>query len=535
MLHNPGLCAFVATVALGVVPATAQFGCERKLLPNVAMQQGGFGYVLALDGDTAAVGPDLHGNRGVVEVFVSRGTLWSGQATVTANDGAALDGFGAALALDGDTLVVGASSAVIDGVATGAAYVFVRQGTTWSQQQKLVASDRMLSDSFGYSVAIDGDTVVAGAAFGGGFGHPGAAYVFTRSGTTWTEQSKLTASDGQSVPELFGNAVDVEGDTIAVGAVFDDIFRGAVYVFARSGTTWNETAKLVASDATVSEAFGVDLDLSGDTLLVGDPQQGIFAVGAAYVFVRNGSGWTEQAKLVSSDGLTYVRFGQRVALRGDTAVVAARDADQMGAVYVYERRGAIWTQSQKLGASDAARDDDFGRSVELDGDHLAVGAPLDEGAVLNSGSVYVYQRSVTGVFAPFGSGCLGGGGVAPDHFSTDTPQIGTTVTLQVRHLQPNTLALLWLGFSDTSWNGIGLPLGLDIIGADASCRLLVEPFVSLWLPVDAAGAASKSLFLPPLLPIGADVFTQVVAADPLVTSALQVVVSNGLHAVIGCQ
>ena len=171
-----------------------------------------------------------------------------------------------------DTAVAGAP--FDDNVGTinqGAAYVFTRSGTTWTEQQKLTAPDGGANDLFGTSVAIDVDTLVAGAP-AGGTTDSGAAYVFTRSGTDWTPQAKLTASDG-AAGDQFGLSVGIEGDTAVVGSpiarVGANLARGAAYVFTRDGTIWNEFQKLVASDGAVGDLFGFSVAIDGNTIVAG--------------------------------------------------------------------------------------------------------------------------------------------------------------------------------------------------------------------------------------------------------------------------
>ena len=160
---------------------------------------------------------------------------------LTASDGAASDYFGDSVAIDGDTLVVGARYDDDNGSASGSVYVFIHSGIIWTQQAKLTASDGAADDRFGSSVAIDGDTIVVGALLNDDNGtDSGTAYVFTRSGTTWTQQAKLTASDG-ALDDEFGQSVAIAGDTIVVGADRDDDNgnrQWIAYVFTRSGTAW---------------------------------------------------------------------------------------------------------------------------------------------------------------------------------------------------------------------------------------------------------------------------------------------------------
>jgi uncharacterized repeat protein (TIGR01451 family) len=312
--------------------------------------------------------------------------------------------FGHSVSLSGDTVVVGA---VTDknpaGELTGAAYVFVRSGTTWSMQQKLLASDGLGSDGFGESVSISGDTVVVGSRLEP---EPGKAYVFVRTGTAWTEQAKLVASDPES-NDMFGTKVFLSGDVVVIGAPHHTTAAGeragAAYVFVRSGTAWTELQRLVASDGAPWDAFGTAVSVSGDTAVVtagyGDAP-GVRDAGAAYVFVKSGATWTEQQKLVASDPAPIASFGTSAALSGDTAIVGAAnygDAFDPGAAYVFVRTGATWTEQQKLVASDGALGDGFGyRSVSVSGDTAIIGAIGDEtAAAMDAGSAYVFVRSGT--------------------------------------------------------------------------------------------------------------------------------------------
>jgi len=332
------------------------------------------------------------------------------QAQLTASDGAADAWFGNAVAISGDTAVVGAPYHDVGGnTDQGAAYVFVRSGTTWSQQAWLTASDGAASDLFGCSVALVGDTAVVGAPCDdvGAITNQGSAYVFTRSGTTWSEQQKLTASDG-AASDFFGYSVALSGETALVGARFDDVGanaqQGSVYIYLRTGTIWSEQMKWVASDGAADDDFGWSVAISGDTALVGAYHDDVGAntdQGSVYVLAHSGDAWSEQAKLTASDGAANDNFGQSVALSGGTAVVGAHAYDvgantDQGCAYVFARSGDAWSQQAKLTATDGAAHDWFGESVALVGDTAVVGALADDvGASSDQGSAYVFARSGT--------------------------------------------------------------------------------------------------------------------------------------------
>ncbi|XXT18561.1 hypothetical protein WME94_50870 [Sorangium sp. So ce429] len=389
---------------------------QRKLLASDKATGDGFGFSVALssDGNTAIVGS--LGDK--VYVFTRSGTTWTEQQKIVGNDTSIPDDFGISVALspDGNTAIVGASEEDDGGsIGNGAAYVFTRSGAAWTQQAKLLASDKWSYDSFGGSVALssDGNTAIVGAV---GEGDPvlskdssGAAYVFTRSGTTWAQQAKLMALDGESF-DYFGGSVALssDGNTALIGAVGDDTSptygNGAAYVFARSGTTWAQQQKLVAYDRTDHDEFGrsVALSANGNAAFVGagDADVGTqIAAGVAYMFT--------DVKLLADDKASDDHFGNSVALseNGLAMIVGAPGEDHggttdNGAAYVFTRSSttAPWSQQQKLLASDKSSEDAFGTSVALsaDGSTMIVGAPSeDDGSTSNNGAAYVFTKSGT--------------------------------------------------------------------------------------------------------------------------------------------
>ena len=326
------------------------------------------------------------------------------------SDGAAGENFGYSVAIDGNTAVMGAS-----GGGPGSAFVFIKNSSgVWTKKARLTAHDGEEDDRFGYSVAVEGDTVVVGAVGDDdGADQSGSAYVFVKPDTGWadsTETAKLTASDGEEL-DRFGFSTSVDGDTVLIGAPFDDDLgstSGTAYVFVKPDTGWAdgmETAKLNASNSSQGRKFAFSVAVDDDTILVGEDSGVIVAAtGTAYVFSRPADGWasgTETAQLTASDGVFGDTFGRSVALDGDTAVVGAdQDYDDgSGSAYVFSRPADGWadgTETAKLTPSDGASDDRFGVSVAVDRETVLVGSRNDDDHGDGSGSAYVFTKPATG-------------------------------------------------------------------------------------------------------------------------------------------
>jgi hypothetical protein len=230
---------------------------------------------------------------------------------------------------------------------TGAAYVFVRSGGVWIEQQRLISSDNEDGDIFGSSVAISDEFIVVGAQQEDylGLNNAGSAYVFKRVGDTWVETQKLGASDAANY-DHFGYPIAMSDSVLAVSALLDDDAAqdsGSVYLFTRTGDTWTEHQKLAASDAGQGDQFGWRVSISGDTILIPTPfhdHSALSDAGAAYLFTRSGDHWVERQKLTAPDAESEDRFGWGSDLFGDMAVIGA-DADDhsglsdAGSAYVF--------------------------------------------------------------------------------------------------------------------------------------------------------------------------------------------------------
>jgi len=406
-----------------------------------------FGAPVAVSGDTVVVGApyedssdfvvngdqadNLAPDAGAAYVFVRNGTTWTQQAYLKASNTDPSDYFGSSVAISGDTVVVGAtgedsaalgvngSQADNSSSASGAAYVFVRNGITWSQQAYLKASNSEAGDTFSQSVAITGDTVVVGAPLGNyNFPDSGAVYVFVRSGATWSQQAYLKANNIRNGGDQFGLSVAISGDTVVVGAPTEDsgatgvngsgsytyTNAGAAYVFVRSATSWAQQAYLKASNTGVSDTFGYSVAISGDTVVVGAHGEDSSATGvngnqsdnaasssgAAYVFARHGTTWGQEAYLKPSNTGAGDQFGVSVAVSGDTVLVGANGEDSSatgvngnqadnsaadsGVAYLFTRIGPNWRQQSYLKATNTGAGDIFGHTMAMSGDTVVIGA-----------------------------------------------------------------------------------------------------------------------------------------------------------------
>ncbi|MBC7797184.1 MAG: carboxypeptidase regulatory-like domain-containing protein [Pyrinomonadaceae bacterium] len=383
---------------------TPDYVLETRTTSGDGLFDDRFGISVSLSGNTAVVGAYLDDvnanmNQGSAYVYVRTGNIWLQQAQLTAADGATEDLFGNSVAINGNTIIVGANRADIGTNGNqGAAYIFTRSGTTWTQQAKIVAGDGESGDNFGYSVAISGETVAIGA-FADSFGtvnFRGSAYIFTRSLTDWSQQAKIVANDG-AANDQFGISVSISGNSVVVGAFLDDTTlntdQGSAYVFTRSGTTWTQQALLQApigiGGGAASDRFGISVAISGETIIVGAflDDVGTIAVnsnqGSAYIFTRSGTTWTQQTQLFASDGAADDRFGASVAIDGDVAVVGAIFDDvaenfDQGSAYVFERTGTTWTQKTQITDTSGSSNDMYATTVAISGGKIAVGSPNNE-------------------------------------------------------------------------------------------------------------------------------------------------------------
>jgi hypothetical protein len=340
------------------------------------------GFSVSLSGNRALVG-SFNSTTGAAYTFVFNGTTWTQEAILTATDGATNDAFGSSVSLSGNRALIGAPSD--NGtVRPGAAFVFMFNGTNWSEEAKLTATGGSSTDYFGFSVSLQGSHALVGA-FGQN-SNTGAAYIFTRSGTTWSQTAALTPRTGAGG---FGISVSLSGTRALIGSpTGSDGFTGSGYIFTFDGATWSQTAELRAFDGELEDNFGYSVSLSEDRALIGAPYDNSSA-GSVYMFAYNGTSWGLQAHLFASDGASDDQFGTSVSLLRNGALVGAFGDDGFtGSAYLFIYDGTTWSERAKLIASDRATTDAFGMSVSLSAGRALVGAP---GAGTN-GAAYLFGR-----------------------------------------------------------------------------------------------------------------------------------------------
>jgi hypothetical protein len=454
--ETPTPVAFRSSSSACAGPAqvsTNRYYQRAKLTASDGAADDRSGQAVAVDGDTIAAGAylaDVAGNadQGSVYVFVKPAGGWAGDLTefakLTASDGAADDYFGVRVAVNGELIAVGAYLADVGANPDqGAVYLFVKPSGGWTgnliQTAKLIALDGAAEDYLGVAVAISGDTVVVGADRDdvSGKASQGSAYVFVEPDGGWaacppaggiptcSENAKLTASDGEA-GDQFGFAVAISGDTVAIGAVMDNVGsadQGSAYIFVEPVGGWSgdltQAARLIAADAAADDRLGHSIAISGATVAAGayrDDIGGNVDQGSAYVFDRPGGGWAtcpvvggiptcnHQAKLTASDGAEGDEFGAGVAISGDVIVVGAPWSDGLltpyqGSAYLFVQPGGGWTgnltENAELLAADGAASDGLGWLVGVSGNTAAAGATFDDiGTNENQGSAYVFSLSV---------------------------------------------------------------------------------------------------------------------------------------------
>jgi hypothetical protein len=410
--HRDLITSLLVIFALIFAPcALALTGDQAaKLLAFDGSPNDEFGGAVAVDGDIAVIGArrdkgpsDRNDYAGSAYVFIRTNSGWQFDAKLTAPDFKSAHFFGESLGVSGNTVVIGARGDADNGFASGAVYVFTRTGTNWVLEAKLYPLGAKSKDVFGSAVAVDGNTILVGAPGYSVLGNTsGAAYVFSRSGTTWTQEARLLAADDVT-DAFFGDHVDVKGDVAVIGAHRDNdngLNSGSAYVFTRAGTNWTQEAKLLDPQGAPSDFFGGSVAVGGGTVVVGSPGRylgfpGSFRSGSVFVFTRAGTNWNQEARLIALDGRPFDSFGASVDVDGDRVVIGTplddENGNNTGSTYVFTRTGTAWDQAAKLNALDREWGERFGNAVAIDGDTMVIGAWEDDDNGLFSGSAYVFS------------------------------------------------------------------------------------------------------------------------------------------------
>ncbi len=386
------VCALTLVLLASAPVWGAEGNQQARLTASDASAQDIFGSAVAIGGDYILVGAGLDDDRGdnsgSAYVFYRNGNDWTQQAKLTAADGMAGDAFGQlSVSINGSDALIGAH---YKNSNSGAAYVFNRVGGTWTQQAKLVSSDGRINDLFGAAVSLYGDYALVGETGTNANSGLGAAYVFHRVGSTWSQQAKLISPDG--VWEAgFGNRVCLHGDYAVVSAMTDNP-GGTAYVFQRSGSVWTEIAKLTPSDGAKYNYFGCSISVSDDYIFLGAPGDN-HNTGAAYVFAKSGRGWDQMAKLTAPEGKAWDEFGQSVVISGDNAIISASLANNAGCAYWFHSNGLSWELVDTILPPSGAENSLFASPSGLDGNTLVLAAEgQDLGGIVDAGAVYVFTN-----------------------------------------------------------------------------------------------------------------------------------------------
>jgi len=405
-----GSVAFLFTLALnsiGIGRVSAlelSPAWEIKLTADDPVSGAEFGRSVAIDGDLVAVGAGganaglagSPGKEGAVYLFKRRGLAYVPEAKLIAPDATTGAEFGRAVAIQGNTVIVGARFAQVEGYSkAGAAYVFRKKGRTWYLETKITSPTPENEDNFGRALAIHGDLLVVTARKENiNASDVGAAYVFRHVANSWIEEAKLTGSDA-AAGAYFGQSVAVRGDLIVVGARnANPNGAGAIYLFLRSGDQWVESAKLFPPDGEADDQFAFTVDIAGNLIVVGARRadlEGAKDAGAVYLFALTGDEVNLVSKLTASDAKAGDEFGQSVAMAGDVIAVGAWRVDSganknEGAVYLFHRMGNHWVEEEKVTASDGVAGDEFGSSLSAFGNIMVIGAHF---ANSTAGAAYV--------------------------------------------------------------------------------------------------------------------------------------------------
>lgn len=416
-----GITAVTCLIALS--SARAQCPEDVLLTASNAMTGDELGTSVSIDGLWLAVGAALRdgafgADAGAAYIYAfNAGTLqWQERQTLVASDGAGGDRFGAAVAMSGEWLAVGAPNHDHNGVTdAGAVYLFQNVSGTWVEKLELLASDAAAGDQYGISLAMDNNNLVVGAWLDNtpAGNDAGSAYVYAFNPTFgWGNEQKLVASDG-GFEDKFGISVAIDDSQLVVGAYHDDdpnigFDTGAAYIFCKNGATWQSCGpKLIATDRAQNDEFGISVGIHQNVIAVGadsrdDAVKGV-DVGAVYVFRHAGGSWFEEDELIPQTAAAFDRFGSSVAA-GDNVVVGGSPNDDhpsrdMGSAFSFRHVGSVigscgWVEDHWLAEKNAGQDDLFGNAIAMSGNTALIGNRRDDAnGVIDSGSAALFDVS----------------------------------------------------------------------------------------------------------------------------------------------
>ncbi len=429
---------FSQTLDENVKTVASDRGAEDWFGSSVSIS-GDYAIVSAAFEDEDVAGENTLNDAGAAYIFKNNAGTWSQVQKIVASDRSTNDwfGFGNAVSISGDYAIVGAYLEDEDemGVNTladaGSAYIFKNNAGTWSQVQKIVASDRSADDNFGFSVSISEDYAIVGAhreseneAGEVTLHEAGSAYIFKNNEGTWSQVQKIVASD-RSANDWFSTSLSISGDYAIIGAEREDenatggitiSEAGSAYIFKNNAGTWSQVQKIVAPERGIRDRFGFSVSISENYAIVGayredeDITEGNYLenAGAAYIFKNNEGTWSQAQKIVAADREDEDNFGWSVSTSGDYAIIGAHNEDhdttgtnylnRAGAAYIFKVSEGTWYEAQKVVASDRGADAWFGWSVSISGNHAIVGAVLEDGDATgenhlnNAGSVYILKK-----------------------------------------------------------------------------------------------------------------------------------------------
>ncbi len=462
---------FPSMVAFGAISIASQ----TKLVANDAFKDSGFGWAVAMDGDTAVVSAFAdYDNLGAAYVYERTGSGWQQVAKLTASDG--VDGnngdfLGISAAVSGDTIVLGAAlDNNENGVDAGAVYIYVKPEGGWpaamTETTKLIAPSEGADRGFGSAVALKGNTLIVGSPGKDSSLTPGEVFVFQRNDTSWNPKATLRV-DGLNGSDSYGAALDFDGQTLAVGAFGKDQLKGAIYVYQTPAGGWSDKAPdavLVADDAQVNDFLGGSVAVDGNVILAGAngvDEGGLAKTGAVYVFENNNGTWSQRQKLVASDAHPVGNFGYAVDLKGNTAVIgASHPKDEVAdAVYIFNRLGGEWKEQGKLTDPDNKKNSKFGLSVALQNDGRgvlagAIGADVGNSqAEKGAGAAYLFELA-----APIDLALV-------KQDDTDPVQVGDKVTYTLLVTNNGDDDATNVTVTDT------LPTGVSYLSDDGDCSV----------------------------------------------------------------